>query len=90
MSFWLGPALQMWLGANERCSREPLHAQRAASCSRMGKDGERTSRTPSREKGVCDGVGQVEVRSGPEHLNHTQDFASELPRSNLRRGKSIL
>lgn len=67
--------------------------QRTSPCSSFPillKDGERTSRTPSREKGVCDGVGQVEVRSGPEHLNHTQDFASELPRSNLRRGKSIL
>lgn len=55
----------------------------------MRKDGERISRTPSREEGVCDGAGQGEVRSGPEHLDHSQDFASESPRSNLRTRNSI-
>lgn len=61
-----------------------------AGCSSMGKDGERISGTPSREEGVWDGVGQVEVRSGSEHLNLAQDFASESPCSNLRTRSSIL
>lgn len=67
--------------------------QRTSPCSegcRIQQDGERISRTPSREEGVCEGVGQVEVRSGPEHLNHTQGFALEQPCSNLRTRSSIL
>lgn len=61
-----------------------------SECCRMGRDGERIPRSPLREQGVCDGEGQVEVRSGPEHLNHTQGFASEPPCSNLRTRNSIL
>lgn len=67
--------------------------QRTSPCSescRVQQDEERISRTPSREEGVWEGVGQVEVRSGPEHVNHTQGFAVESPCSNLRMRNSIL
>lgn len=60
----------------------PEKLSRLGGC-RVQQDGERISRTPSREEGVWDGVGQVRVRSGPEHLNHTQGFALESLCSNL-------
>ena len=56
----------------------------------MEEDGERISSSPSREMGVCDGARQAEVRSGPGHLNHTQDFAPEESRSNLRTRNTVL
>lgn len=75
MSFWLGSALQTWLGANKDA---PENAPCSEGC-RVGKDGERISRAPCREQGVCDGAGQGEMRSDPEHFSHTQDLAVFKP-----------
>jgi len=40
--------------------------------------------------GKWDGVRQVEVRSGPKHLNCAQDFAPEKLCSNLRTRNTVL
>lgn len=55
-----------------------------------GEDGEGISSIPWREMGVCNRVGQGEVRSGPGHLNGTQDFAPEESHPNPRTRNTVL